>query len=205
MTAQALDTVFYQGERTYTTSSPLAGFARDNPNFPPFVVLCSGNWNGYSPSWLIRAEKLYLLSVDGFLECEGGTRNATLADIFPGCQDMRLADWYSGAMDIPRGEIIKRAFNYAPPVHEQTARLHIQNGLVTHIEMIDNREQVPQAPATPPDRIHFPMTAEGHGAYEDAWASWRRRKVLLQSIPMAAIESHRAAMALASANGWIED
>jgi|JI6StandDraft_1071083.scaffolds.fasta_scaffold257306_1 hypothetical protein len=55
-----------------------------------------------------------------------------------------------------------------------------------------------------PHRDRFPMTQEGHDSYEESWYAWRRTKPTLAQVPMAAVEDHRRAVAVASANGWHE-
>lgn len=55
-----------------------------------------------------------------------------------------------------------------------------------------------------PQFEEFEQSERGYNDYRNAWIGRRRRATMLSQIPMAAIDDHRAAVALAQEQGWNE-
>lgn len=143
MTAQVHENLIYEGdEMTMTTCPPLpaehprvrmvappgAVAARDGV---PSVVFSTACWRGYLGTWEIKQGRLYLNSVVGRYEMEGG--------------EPIFADWVSGWLVIPRGEVVEYVHMGFESVYEQELRLRVEAGAVAETLTVDNRRAPPQS------------------------------------------------------------
>ncbi|MFT5129206.1 MAG: hypothetical protein ACI8W8_002828 [Rhodothermales bacterium] len=106
---------------------PLEGYFSDTNPRPQFLEETSSScWRGYLGRWEIRDGSLYLASmkrgVDG--------PSIALSAVFPGAKGQIKADWYTGTLRLPQGEIVR-------PVHmgfgtrfEWSIHIEIEKGAV---------------------------------------------------------------------------
>ena len=82
-------------------------------------------WRGYQGTWEIRDGSFYLLSV------KGRYRLASPKPV--------LADWFSGVLRIPQGELLEYVHMGFGSVYEQELHIKIECGLVVDQRTIGNR------------------------------------------------------------------
>ena len=100
---------------------------------PPFSTAC---WRRYVATWAIRNEALWLVEVAGKYRLEGA--------------EPLIADWFSGSLRVPRGEILRYVHMGFETVFEEDLWIDIQEGKVTATRLVDNRG-VPAEPRDPRD------------------------------------------------------
>lgn len=153
MTAQAHENLIYEGEETSMTSCPplpaghpriveltqQEAWARKDL---PSVVTSTACWRGYVGSWEVRGGLLYLTRVVGRYEMLG--------------DEPIFADWFSGVLSIPRGELLRYVHMGFGSVYEQNLYLKVEGGRVVESWTVDNRGKSGAeggAPASPWDRL----------------------------------------------------
>ena len=165
MTHQNRETFFYKGEELQSYHQPL----RSHPNLPKFLPLGSFCWRGYNGTWSIKNGKLYLVDLyahiphisnideiqqlrydperDDFyyeVKREPVAVKATLEDVFPeASEDGLFADWFTGAINFPQGEIIFRGMNNK---YEQYLSLNFTMGIFTSEQVLTYDEAYPPEP-----------------------------------------------------------
>ncbi len=82
-------------------------------------------WRGYQGSWEIKDGMFYLVGLRGRLKLLG--------------EEPLLADWFSGILRIPRGQILKYIHMGFGTVYEEEIHIKIERGLVISSRVIDNR------------------------------------------------------------------
>lgn len=129
MTAQFRETLKYNGVNYYLATEPLEPYLEKH-NIK-FYAWCTACWRGYTCKWVIEDDMLYLTNLYGFISTDD---NDDLKDmivsldyLFPG-QDKVLADWFSGVLRLPHGEIIRYIHQGYDSVYEKELFLEIVNG-----------------------------------------------------------------------------
>lgn len=93
-----------------------------------FIHGSTACWRRYEGTWEIKQDKLYLVGLRGQFR---------LVDNIP-----VFADWFSGEIVVPEGEILLDAVCYGSfDVYEKELRLTIEKGVVLETRLIDNREK----------------------------------------------------------------
>src|SRR5688500_6076221 len=136
MTAQVHETLVYEGEEmSMTTCPPLpAGHQRlTSSDFPgltkkegvPGVVFSTACWRRYLGTWEVKGGRLYLKDVRGLFELSAG------GPLF--------ADWVSGWLVVPRGEVLEYVHMGFESVYERELHLRVESGVVVETRELDNR------------------------------------------------------------------
>jgi hypothetical protein len=137
-TAQAPDSIIIDGKSESLNTNPLRAFLRDNPNLlPESDFESTGNWRGYVATWEVADDSLLLTRIDvDFKDPKASadshtaiTRNV-FDKLFPGAERV-VATWYSGALIIPRGEIVNYVHMGYGSTYERYTILVVKSGLVT--------------------------------------------------------------------------
>jgi hypothetical protein len=129
MTAQLRETLEYNGCEYHLATEPLEPYLKKhNINFYAWCTACC---RGYTCKWAIEDDMLYLTDLYGFISTDD---NDDLKDmivsldyLFPG-QDKVLADWFSGVLRLPHGEIIRYIHQGYDSIYEKELFLKIVNG-----------------------------------------------------------------------------
>jgi hypothetical protein len=79
----------------------------------------------YVGTWELKEGRFYLVGLEGRYKLEGG--------------EPLLADWFTGVLVIPKGEIIHYVHSGFDSVFEQEIHVKINNGVVTETRTVDNR------------------------------------------------------------------
>ncbi len=136
MTAQAGERLFYKGEETWMAAEPLYQYLQ-NRNDIKFVSPSTACWRGYYGQWEIKDRKLYLIELKAYLE---GYREVGLDCLFPG-QNTAFANWFSGKIRIPQGEMLDYVHMGYASLYERDLILVFENGLLTNEYTVDNEEE----------------------------------------------------------------
>lgn len=131
MTAQTADIIYINGQQNRLYSLPLYGFNRDgNRKFElNFLATCTANDRGYVATWEISLQNmLYLIDIEGQLE-DGS--QVTVKTLFPDAQGKVLADWFSGVLKIPQGELLEYVHFGFESIFERTWIIRVDRGKVT--------------------------------------------------------------------------
>ncbi|MDR0769488.1 MAG: hypothetical protein LBE71_06285 [Dysgonamonadaceae bacterium] len=103
MTAQIGERLYYEGIVYTMATDPFYQFLKNNEVERKQYGRCSACWRGYLGQWKIENDKLYLIGLHEFGET---SQNTLMTRIFPNQQEV-FADWFSGEIRIPRGEMLK--------------------------------------------------------------------------------------------------
>lgn len=134
MTAQIHERLILNGEKTSMAFCPplpaehprISEGDPDAPNAPGFLNT-TACWRGYQGTWEIKDGHFYLVGIQGrFVLSEG---------------EPLLADWFSGVLRIPRGELLQYVHMGFGSVYEEEIHLKIVKGKVAATRVIDNREK----------------------------------------------------------------
>jgi len=136
MTAQSGERLFYKGEETWMAAEPLNQYLQ-NRNDIKFISPSTACWRGYFGQWEIKDNKLYLIGLKAYLE---GYREVDLNYIFPR-QKQVIADWFSGKIRIPQGEMLDYVHMGYASLYERDLILDIRNGELVNEYVIENEEE----------------------------------------------------------------
>ena len=125
MTAQIHETLILDGKKKSMAFCP--PLPEDHPRIIRKEVQSwsTDNWRGYRGSWEIKDGRFYLTSLTG---------NHKLTGDKP-----LFADWFTGTLRIPGGELLEYVHMGFGSVFEQELHIHIRAGEVTASHVIDNR------------------------------------------------------------------
>lgn len=115
-TAQMSDIVVVDGKQYGLNTNPLERYLESlGDRAPKFDSPHTANWRGYVATWELADDALYLRQVEGYRtnpkpDDDDDTEDHVLtvdgmAELFPGHKEV-LADWYTGALIIPDGELV---------------------------------------------------------------------------------------------------
>lgn len=82
-------------------------------------------WRGYQGTWEVRDGRFYLVSIAGSLQLVG--------------TDPLLAEWFSGTIRLPRGELLQYVHMGFGSVYQEEVHVEVARGCVTNSRVIDNR------------------------------------------------------------------
>lgn len=136
MTAQVGETLIYNNEEYSLATEPLSPYlAKHNIKFPFTMTTCR---RGYCGKWLIENNKLYLIDLkanSGKFFFDG--RTVGIDYLFPG-QNKVFADWYSGKIRIPYGEMMQYVHQGYASLYEKELFLTVESGIIVDESEIDN-------------------------------------------------------------------
>ena len=132
MTAQVHEKIRYQGKRMRLASTP--PFPTNHPKIImltdeefrvgvfDITIGSTACWRGYIGSWSIRRGKLYLTKLEGRFCIKG--------------KEAIFADWFTGELHIPRGEMLDYVHAGFDSVYEQEIILKVEQGVVINTETV---------------------------------------------------------------------
>jgi hypothetical protein len=133
MTAQIPEELILEGERTTMACCPELPeghprlVARDPGAATDPVLTSTACWPGYQATWEIRAGRFYLVAVRGRYALQG--------------EGPLFADWYSGVLRVPRGEVLHYVHMGFETVYEQELYIKVEQGVVVASRLVDRREE----------------------------------------------------------------
>jgi hypothetical protein len=147
-TAQQPDVLIVDGKDESLYTNPLSDWLELHPDaMPKTDVMSSGNWRGYVATWEVANDKLWLRRVEvafvapdfasGVTKDKKGenalpriTRREVRAQLFPDKGDV-IADWYTGTLIIPKGELVNYVHMGYGSTYERYAVIWVRRGEVT--------------------------------------------------------------------------
>lgn len=133
-TAQAPDRIRIDGEEHALHTNPLARKLADAGwKRPEEALLSSANWRGYIAFWEIADDRLLLVDATIIVPGEdpqGHVKRSILPDVFPSATPPLVAEWYSGALIVPQGEIVEYVHMGYQSVYERYLVFRIAEGKV---------------------------------------------------------------------------
>lgn len=133
MTAQAREILIYKGKKYGMATEPLEPYIESNGIQFNHMIECSGCWRGYIGTWSIEDNKLYLIDID----TDNDGKKVGLEYLFPN-QEKVFAEWFTGELRIPYGEMIKYVHQGYASLYEKELFLNVQKGIVISEREIDN-------------------------------------------------------------------
>jgi len=144
MTAQFSDSIIYNGELYGIANEPFEEYLKTRQDIQ-YDGYCSACWRGYIAKWEIIEDKLFLIGLNEFQfgkeEPIIKEKTYNFNDIFPE-QDKVFADWFSGELKIPQGEVLKYIHACYASIYEKEVHLDIKEGVVVGEREVDNRGKV---------------------------------------------------------------
>jgi hypothetical protein len=130
MTLQRAEKLIVNGDGYCLHSEPLSSYLK---NIKPKVTLrqfTTRCYRGYVASWEISDDKLYLLKIETS-ETNKDQLQKIRIKLFPNAEERVLADWYSGSLICPNGEIIMKAGGCLTGIeHNNYLVMTVENGVV---------------------------------------------------------------------------
>ena len=132
-TAQISDQIMIDGQTEMLFSEPLQQAMRVDPALQHNLMSrmkgrCTASWRGYAAAWEIRANEIYLVTVQ--VDPCSGRKEVPLAELFPGATGPVKATWFSGTLMIPQGKQIEYVHMGYESRYERYLFLEIDKGNV---------------------------------------------------------------------------
>ena len=127
MTAQAGETLVYEGRKHVMHAEPLQQYFELGGRAVEFSVECTALWRGYIGIWEIIDGRLYMIGILGTL-VDGAP--ALLGSIFPEYPERVFAHWYTGRLRIPEGQMIRYVHMGYERVFERDLLIDVDRGVV---------------------------------------------------------------------------
>jgi len=133
MTAQVHERLIYEGEESSMAFCPplpendprIKELKDDEVEDSNPIVFSTACWREYIGTWEIKNGKFYLLNIIG--------RYKIISD------SPIFANWFSGAIRIPKGEMLHYVHMGFGSVFEEELHVKIDKGIVVKKKIIDNR------------------------------------------------------------------
>lgn len=156
MTVQSTEGLKYGKQNLVMQSEPLEAYFKLVGHRPQFGFMATNNWRGYIGDWEITDTKLYLrrLSQMGLRKTDAGVlpclepNSVSVADIFPGTTGPIFADWYTGELRCPMGQVV--AYHRGPfgALYERYLVLSVERGVIVQEEVVESVERVSNTTVT---------------------------------------------------------
>jgi hypothetical protein len=142
-TAQAPEILLIDGKEHALRSTPLEGYLEKHPHKE--IRIAGGGystalWRGYVATWEIKDDKLMLVKIEGFKD---EWRAYPLEKVFPKQKGPILADWYTGLLSVPEGELLAYVHMGFESTFEKEQLFLIEKGVVKKKATIKNLDADP--------------------------------------------------------------
>jgi hypothetical protein len=149
-TSQQPDVLIYKGKSYDLFANPLEDFYKGKRTRPSFRVkpnvISTGNWRGYVATWSLENGSLYLLKIDAWI-CrdwdEKSCRMVNLKNLFGNryLEGRVRADWFSGNLRMPDGELLQYVHMGYGSVYERELTFIVESGKVVKESIVDNTQR----------------------------------------------------------------
>ena len=143
MTAQRSDKLIYKGNEYELASEPLYPYLKGTGI--RLVQISTACHRGYVAEWLVEDDKLFLTDFNAFIPNKDTDKNWVNKDeieevgleyLFPN-QDKVFAEWFSGVLRVPHGEMIRYVHQGYASIYEKELYLRFVNGKYVSYREID--------------------------------------------------------------------
>lgn len=145
MTAQSCETLLLRGDKLALCTEPLATYLESSGNPVKFDAEWTSCWRGYTGTWTIEGERLYLVKLEGKSRTAAGWVERSLADVFPDYPDGVFAHWYTGELRCPRGKLLQYSHGGYGSRYEQDLFIDVVRGVVVAERLVVNGVAEPDA------------------------------------------------------------
>jgi hypothetical protein len=135
MTAQSMEKLIYNGKEVLIYTEPLSSYLSNLKEKPKLFSLSSGCWRGYVGTWEIKDDKLYLIDFEGYTT--NIYINLGIDSLFPN-QTNVLAEWFTGEIRIPIGDMLDYDLNSYESTFESDLFLEFKNGQLIGQRTVNN-------------------------------------------------------------------
>lgn len=146
-TAQTPEVLILDGKKEDMFAEPLEAYFADGHPRPPLFdePLSTGLWRGYIGTWEIQDDQLYLKSLERptYKSVSGETiveNMDVLAIVFPKAKKPIKAEWFSGVISVPRGEMLRYVHMGFGSVFSRVLYVTLKDGKVLAKREVDNKE-----------------------------------------------------------------
>ena len=143
MTAQVSERLFYDRKAVSLRSTPLTPYLQQSGQAGIFQMTNTANWRGYVGTWEIVGDRLYLVALSGRMK-DGSP--ASLLAVFPDASDRVFAQWYTGTLSIPDGELVQYVHVGFASRYDRDILLEVKDGVVV-LRRLRSNESIPRAAA----------------------------------------------------------
>lgn len=137
MSSQVREILVYNNEEYRMAEEPLRKYLAKLDNEMNLDYVFSNCWRGYAGKWEISHNKLYLTELASMTD---GGYIFDMKVLFPGKKKV-FAEWYSGEIRIPRGEMTNYIHMGYASVFEEDLFLELENGILINSWVIKNTEK----------------------------------------------------------------
>jgi len=138
MTAQCHERLIIDGEETSMAFCPplpeghprVVEVPRERAGGTSPYLFSTACWRNYVGTWEIRDGRFYLVGIEGVYKLIG--------------DEPLLADWFTGVLRVPRGEMLQYVHMGFGSVFEEELHIKIEEGIVTRSRVISNRDKPPR-------------------------------------------------------------
>ena len=133
-----METIFIDGKKHYMASEPFEQYLLSIALAPEFYPPNTACWRGYTGTWKIEDDKLYLVNLNGYIKTpEKEYQGIDMNYFFPD-QKIVFADWFSGELRIPEGKMVQYIHMGYESLYEKDLILDITNGKVINRTELSN-------------------------------------------------------------------
>ena len=133
MTAQISDNIIIEGQEYKLYCEPLESFWNEFNPKPDFIPPHTACWRGYVASWKVEGRKLYLTGI------ETKNENLKTEKVFPDMKAPIFAEWYTGELRIPKGEMLQYVHMFYQSKFESDLFVLVDNGIILKERVVNNR------------------------------------------------------------------
>ena len=133
MTAQKDEVLIYKRQKVSMCAEALAQYLKSPDLDKKFSATSTACWRGYIGTWLIEMDLLYLIDID---KTQDGHLGVDF--IFPG-QKKVFADWFTGRIRVPQGEMLRYVHAGYGSVYEKDLFLEFKNGILISESVVENQ------------------------------------------------------------------
>jgi len=142
-TAQQADVLLYEGKMEPIFSTPLEEYFSANNNRPDWLTETNtACWRGYAAQWELREDRLYLTKVirGDYVSAKAKLVETDISKkLFPKQSLPIEATWFTGVIRVPQGKQLEYVHMGFESVYEKDRFLHFENGVLTKVQVKDNR------------------------------------------------------------------
>lgn len=143
MTAQIAERLIYDGQEHALLSNPLTSYFEQGGVKPDFRATSTANWRGYVGTWEVLGDRLYLVSLKGWLR---GGEEVNLETVFPGFPERVFAHWFTGQLRIPQGRQLQYVHMGYGSTYERDVMLSVRHGVLLQKDVVTHGEAQEGAP-----------------------------------------------------------
>lgn len=142
MTAQEREILHYNGETYWLSTEPLKplldiiGDDFFDDKGPSIITICTACKRGYIGTWEIVEDKLFLIELKGYPE---ENEQFSMDILFPN-QKKVFAEWFSGEIKTPQGEMLHYEHMGYMSIFEKDLFLKFNKGMLVGRREVDNSQ-----------------------------------------------------------------